>query len=187
MKTHLKLLLCILSLLLTTGCKQKAHEPTQEATATAEAQAEPFGIIEEADLDGNKIAPINEIARHQYTVIDFWASWCGPCRMAMPYVKQLYALLKDKGLGIVGISLDNDYEAWKKAVEEENTEWLQLSELKGWDDTYARKYEVNAIPCFLVVDRQGKILHQHLSIQELFDVLPPLFSEELAPAEDASL
>lgn len=170
--------LAILSVILI-GCKPKTSEQAAEVPQATETEVEIFGTTELPDLNGDMVAPINEIARHKYTVIDFWASWCGPCRMAMPYVKQLYSLLNDKGLGIIGISLDNNHEAWQKAVEEENTGWLQLSELKGWDDTYARKYEVNAIPCFMIIDQQGKIVHEQLSIQELFDILPPLFTEDI--------
>ena len=176
--------LCILSALLI-GCKPKTSESVN--TQATENAVDTFGRIEIADIDGNMVAPINEIAKHEYTIIDFWASWCGPCRMAMPYVKQLYSLLNDKGLAIIGISLDSNYDAWKNAVDEEDTGWLQLSELKGWDDTYARKYHVNAIPCFMVVDRQGRILYEQLNIQELFEIIPPLFTKALQSSETTDI
>lgn len=93
-----------------------------------------------------------------YVLVDFWASWCGPCRAEMPLVKSLYEKYHPKGFEIVGISLDNNKDDWMKAVEQLGIVWPQLSDLKAWKSEAARLYDVRAIPATLLIGPDGKIV-----------------------------
>ena len=93
-----------------------------------------------------------------YVLVDFWASWCGPCRAEMPRVKALYEKYHSKGFEIVGVSLDNDKAAWTGAIQRMNLTWPHLSDLKGWQSEAAALYGISAIPATLLIDPQGKII-----------------------------
>ena len=117
--------------------------------------------------DGTEISLMNEVKKHKVTVIDFWASWCGPCRQEMPFMMQMYDKLHSKGLGIIGISLDNDKDAWVKGTEALGFTWPQMSDLKGWDNEIAQHFQVTSIPHTIVVDQKGTILRRGLRGEEL--------------------
>lgn len=110
------------------------------------------------DIDGKAVRLYDEIAKHDITLIDFWASWCGPCRAEMPNVVALYEENSSKGFGVIGISLDEDKDKWQSAVKSLNMTWLQLSDLKGWHNALAVAMEVRAIPHTVIVDSKGNIL-----------------------------
>ena len=120
-------------------------------------------------INGNKESIIALVKKHKITIIDFWASWCGPCRAEMPSMVDLYKKLNGKGLGIIGISLDEKQEAWKQAVKQLNITWPQLSDLKGWQSSAARMFNINAIPYTIIVDKDGTILNKNLRGKELAD------------------
>ena len=107
-------------------------------------------------------------------MIDFWASWCGPCRKEMPNVKVLYEKYKDKGFDIVGLSLDNDKQAWTGAIRQMDLKWHHLSDLKGWQSVAADTYGINSIPATLLIGPNGKVIAGGLSIKELDDKLSKL-------------
>lgn len=115
--------------------------------------------------------------RGKYVLIDFWASWCGPCREENPYVKAAYEQFKNKGLEIVGISLDQpgQKKAWLKAIQDDGLPWVQLSDLLGWRSPVAVSYGIKAIPQNFLIDPQGKIVAANLRgdvlIQKLKEVL----------------
>lgn len=117
--------------------------------------------------DGTVVSIKEEIGKHKITIIDFWASWCGPCRHDMPSVVELYKEFKDKGLGIVGVSLDNDANAWKKAIDQLKMTWPQMSDLRGWDNAAAQMLSITSIPHTIVVDSKGVILARGLRGEEL--------------------
>ncbi len=127
------------------------------------------------NLEGKEVSLLDEVRQHKLTVLDFWASWCGPCRQAMPHVVKLYESYKDKGLGIVGISLDEDGDSWAAAVQELGMTWLQMSDLKGWNNQIAKAFGVKAIPHMVVVDQQGRIVSSSI----MADKLEPLLKERL--------
>ena len=112
--------------------------------------------------DGTSLSIMSEVSQHRITIIDFWASWCGPCRQEIPSVIELYKKYKDKGLGIVGVSLDNDKDAWLTAIKQLNMAWPQMSDLNGWDNAAAKLFNITSIPHTIVVDQQGKILRHGL-------------------------
>lgn len=120
-----------------------------------------------ADMDGNQVSVTDEFAKHKLTVIDFWASWCGPCRQEMPSLVKTYNDYKDKGLGIVGVSLDEDKEQWSSAVSAMGMTWTQLSDLQGWHNAAAQMYGIQAIPFTIVVDNKGKVLTAGLRGEQL--------------------
>ena len=92
------------------------------------------------------------------TVLDFWASWCGPCRVDSPNLVKVYNTYKDKGLGIVGISLDQQKESWKKAIDNDQLDWTHVSHLKRWDDPIAAIYGVRSIPQLFLLDENGVVI-----------------------------
>ena len=117
--------------------------------------------------DGTEISLMDEVKKYKVTVIDFWASWCGPCRQEMPFMMQMYDKHQSKGLGIIGISLDNDKDAWVKGTEALGFTWPQMSDLKGWDNEIAQHFQVTSIPHTIVVDQKGTILRRGLRGEEL--------------------
>lgn len=100
-------------------------------------------------------------------IVDFWASWCGPCRAENPNVVNIYKKYHKKGLEILGVSLDEKEDAWKKAIKDDKLTWLHVSDLKGWRNAVAQKYNVNAIPAMFVLDENNKIVAKNLRGKEL--------------------
>ena len=128
-----------------------------------------FKDFEMADVEDNIHKLSEYIAANEVTLVDFWASWCGPCRAEMPAVKAAYEAYKNKGFGIVGVSLDNNKEAWVKAIADLGIEWPQISDLQGWNCAGAKLYGVNSIPATVLVAKDGTILAKNLrgeAIQE---------------------
>lgn len=119
------------------------------------------------DINGKKVDILTEAANHKMTILDFWASWCGPCRQEMPNLVSIYSANKDKGLGIIGISLDNDADSWKQAVKDLGMKWTQVSDLKGWHSDAAVRFGVNSIPMTYIIDSKGKIIAKGLRGEEL--------------------
>ena len=112
--------------------------------------------------EGNPVKLGDIIAKNKYTLIDFWASWCGPCRREMPNVVAAYKEYNKKGFGIVGVSLDNDAEAWKKAIKDMGMTWDHMSDVKGWQCEGAALYGVNSIPATVLVAQDGTIIERNL-------------------------
>lgn len=133
-----------------------------------------FTDIELNDPDGKPIKLSTYVAQNKVTLIDFWASWCGPCLAEMPNVIKAYELYKDKGFGIVGVSLDNKAEAWKACIQRLKLSWPQMSDLKGWQSKGAAAYDVTAIPATVLVNQDGKIIGKNLRGEELTDKLKEL-------------
>lgn len=98
----------------------------------------------------------------KYLLVDFWASWCPPCRAENPNIVATYNKYKDKGFDIVGVSLDKDRNKWIKAVKDDRLEWTQLSDLSGWENAAGKMYGIRSIPSNILIDPNGKIVAKNL-------------------------
>lgn len=126
-------------------------------------KAEPGQIAPDftANTPGGKPLSLNQV-KGKVTVIDFWASWCQPCRKENPKMVALYKEFHSQGLNVIGVSLDKDADAWKKAIADDKLEWNQVSNLKHWEDPIAATYGIESIPATIVLDASGKIVAKDL-------------------------
>ncbi len=125
-----------------------------------------------ASTEGKNI-PLSSL-KGKYVLIDFWAAWCGPCRKENPNLVKLYAKYKDKGFEIYGVSLDNNKEAWLKAIQDDKLTWLHVSDLQRWDSPVAKLYNIEGIPNSYLIDPQGVIIEKGLRSEALDVVLGKL-------------
>ena len=110
------------------------------------------------------------------TIIDFWASWCRPCRVENPNLVQLYRKNKDRGLNIIGVSLDREKSKWVQAIEDDGLIWDHVSNLKFWNDPIAKLYKVSAIPATFILDENGVIIARDLRGIELYNKVEELLN-----------
>lgn len=134
-----------------------------------------FTDVEMADSTGTMRRLSEFVGKGKYVLVDFWASWCGPCRAEMPAVKAAYGKYREKGFDIVGLSLDNDRKAWLGAIRRMGLSWHHLSDLKGWESIGARTYGINSIPATLLIGPDGRIVASGLRGEELEKKLAEIF------------
>ena len=165
------------------ACNNKQDAAATQANDTANAasnnQEQADGSAKYADfalttLDGKRVLLSEVVAKNKITMVDFWASWCGPCRVEMPHVVQAYSKFRGKGLEIVGVSLDEKKEDWENAVKDMGLGWIQASDLKGWECAAARLYQVQGIPACVLINQKGEIVGRDLRGDELLARLAEL-------------
>ena len=146
---------------------------TREQTDIGQ-QAPDFSV---SDVDGNTVR-LSDFTGHGYLLLDFWASWCGPCRKENPNVVQAYADYHDKGFDVLAISLDKTREAWLRGIAQDGLPYHHASELKYWNSDIARLYGIRAIPANLLLDKDGRIVAKNLRGGDLADTLHRLTAGE---------
>ena len=134
------------------------HDVVIRSLSTSIGQIAPDIIL--PSPDGKEIALSS--LRGKVVLIDFWASWCGPCRKEMPNVIKAYAKHKEKGFEVYGVSLDQDRDRWIEAIAKDGMTWPQVSDLKYWQSEAAKMYNVQSIPYTVLIDKEGKIIDKNL-------------------------
>lgn len=119
------------------------------------------------DPEGNPVKFSDIYSKNEVTLLDFWASWCQPCRAENPNVVAVYNDYNDKGFGVFGVSLDKDKDSWLKAIDTDKLHWTQVSDLAYWGNAVAQIYGIDAIPSNLLVDKTGKIIAKNKREDEL--------------------
>lgn len=119
------------------------------------------------DADGNPIKFSDIYSKNELTLLDFWASWCGPCRQENPNVVAVFNDYNDKGFSVFGVSLDKDKDAWQKGIADDGLTWTHVSDLAYWNNAAAKLYAVQGIPHSILVDKNGKIIAKNKRGDEL--------------------
>lgn len=142
------------------------------------ATGAPFTDIALNDMAGKTVRLSDYVGKGNYVLVDFWASWCGPCRAEMPNVRNVYNRFHPKGFEIVGISLDSQSDDWQHATEQMGITWPQMSDLKGWKSEAATLYGVRSIPFTLLFDPDGKVVATGLRGESLMQKLEQVYEDK---------
>ena len=129
------------------------------------------------DPEGNPVKFSDVYSQHELTLLDFWASWCGPCRRENPNVVAVYNDFKDDGFTVFGVSLDRDKDAWLKGIEDDGLTWTQVSDLEYWNNAVAKEYAVQSIPQSLLVDKNGTIVAKNKREEELREAVQEFLAD----------
>lgn len=128
---------------------------------------QPYIDFELNDVNDEAKKVSDFVGNTDYLLIDFWASWCGPCLKSFPGLTEFYAKNKGAKFDIVGVSLDREKAQWVAAIQKYNLKWHHLSDLQAWESKAAKIYAVNSIPATVLIDRNGKIVGRNLELTEL--------------------
>ncbi len=126
------------------------------------------------DNPEGKPTPLSSLLNGNYVLVDFWASWCSPCRAENPNVVAAWKKYSDKGFDVVGVSFDKEYDSWIKAIKDDNLEWAHVSDLKYWNSAAGKLYGIKSIPQNILIDPQGIIIAKNLRGEDLHTELEEL-------------
>lgn len=137
------------------------------------ALGEKYKDLELVDENGKTVQLSDYVKPGQYNMVEFWASWCGPCRGEIPHLRHVYdAYGKGKdAFNMISVSIDDKEKDWKQALKEENMKWTQLCDLKGWKGEVINKYKIQGVPFCLILDKEGRIIDHGVRGSELDVVL----------------
>ena len=140
---------------------------------------QPYIDIVQNNAEGQPVSlkSVIDNPANKYTLVDFWASWCGPCMGEVPHLKQTYDKFHKKGFEIYGVSFDRDRDKWLAAVREHGMGWVQVSDLNGFDNLAAKDYAVQSIPSNFLIDAQGVIVAKNLRGEDLCSKVAELLAE----------
>lgn len=140
---------------------------------------QPYMDVVQNNADGEAVSlkSVIENPANKYTLLDFWASWCGPCMGEVPHLKKTYDEFHKKGFEIYGVSFDKDREAWLGAIDQNGMNWVHVSELNGFDNQAAKDYAIQGIPSNFLIDAQGVIVATNLRGEALYEKITELLAE----------
>jgi peroxiredoxin len=186
-----KYYLLVLVLLVTFACdkknEKKLYDDSTSADSSHQTKTEPAVVEDSTGINVGDLAPeINlpsnkgkvislSSLRGKIVLLDFWASWCGPCRQENPNVVKVYNKYKDKGFEIYSVSLDMDKGQWLHAIETDHLTWTHVSDLGYWNSVVVPKYQISGIPATFLLDKEGKIIARDLRGEELDKKLAEVF------------
>ena len=157
----------------------KKMPEVEKLTARAEALVnvgigKHFTEIEAPNAEGEMVKLSDVVAKNKYVLLDFWASWCGPCMGEVPYLVEAYKEYHDKGFEIYGVSLDKTKEPWMRAIENKGLAWVNVSNLQYWQEPAAALYGVGSIPSNFLIDSEGTIIARNLRGEQVAEKLAEL-------------
>lgn len=150
------------------------QELDEKAALAATAIGKKYTDFAMPTPQGKTVKVSDYVNKNQYTLIDFWASWCGPCRAEMPTVVKAYSTYHKKGFEVIGVSFDSNKAAWVKAIKSLKLPWPHISDLKGWGCAAAPIYNIKGIPANVLVDKEGTIVAKDLRGEDLLNKLAEL-------------